>query len=60
MKNCHLKNINGIICMQNLQIFDIENNEVSDLLDIDMCSELKKIILKNNKITESDNLTFLS
>ena len=25
-----------------------------------MCSELKKIILKNNKITESDNLTFLS
>ena len=42
MRNCHLKNINGIICMQNLQIFDIENNEVSDLLDIDMCSKLRK------------------
>ena len=60
MKNCHLKNINGIICMQNLQIFDIENNEVSDLLDIDMCSKLRKIVLKKNNISDSDNLTFLS
>ena len=60
MKNCHLKDLSGIICMQNLQILDIENNEISDLIDIDMCSELKKIILKNNKIKESDNLTFLS
>jgi hypothetical protein len=46
--------------MQNLQILDIENNEVSDLIDIDMCSELKKINFKNNKILDSDNLTFLS
>ncbi len=60
MRNCHLKNINGIICMQNLQIFDIENNEVSDLLDIDMCTKLRKIVLKKNNISESDNLTFLS
>ena len=60
MKNCHLKNINGIICMQNLQIFDIENNEVSDLLDIDMCTKLRKIVLKKNNISDSDNLTFLS
>ena len=60
MKNCHLKDLDGIICMQNLQILDIENNEVSDLIDIDMCSELKKIVLKNNKIKELDNLTFLS
>ena len=37
MKNCHLKDLDGIICMQNLQILDIENNEVSDLIDIDMC-----------------------
>ena len=60
MRNCHLKNINGIICMQNLQIFDIENNEVSDLLDIDMCTKLRKIVLKKNNISDSDNLTFLS
>ena len=49
MKNCHLKNINGIICMQNLEILDIEDNEVSDLLDIDMCSKLTKIVLKKIK-----------
>ena len=60
MKNCHLKDLSGIICMQNLKILDIENNEVSDLLDIDMCTQLKKIVLKNNKISDSDNLTFLS
>ena len=60
MKNCHLKNINGIICMQNLEILDIEDNEVSDLLDIDMCSKLTKIVLKKNKISDGDNLTFLS
>ena len=60
MKSCHLKDLNGIICMQNLQILDIEDNEVSDLIDIDMCSELKKINLRKNKILDSDNLTFLS
>ena len=60
MKNCHLKNINGIICMQNLEILDIEDNEVSDLLDIDMCNKLTKIVLKKNKISDGDNLTFLS
>ena len=46
MKNCHLKDLSGIICMQNLQILDIENNEISDLIDIDMCSELKKLYIK--------------
>ena len=35
-------------------------NEVSDLLDIDMCSKLRKIVLKKNNISDSDNLTFLS
>ena len=60
MKSCHLKDLNGIICMQNLQILDIEDNEISDLIDIDMCSELKKINLRKNKILDSDNLTFLS
>ena len=60
MKRCHLRDLNGIICMQNLKILDIEDNEVSDLIDLDMCSELKKIILKKNKILESDNLQFLS
>ena len=60
MKNCHLKDINGIICMQKLEIIDFEENQISDLTDIDMCSELKKINLKNNKISDSDNLTFLS
>ena len=60
MKRCHLRDLNGIICIQNLKILDIEDNEVSDLIDLDMCSELKKIILKKNKILESDNLQFLS
>jgi hypothetical protein len=60
MKRCHLRDLNGIICMQNLKILDIEDNEVSDLIDLYMCSELKKIILKKNKILESDNLQFLS
>ena len=35
-------------------------NEVSYLLDIDMCSKLRKIVLKKNNISDSDNLTFLS
>ena len=38
MKRCHLRDLNGIICMQNLKILDIEDNEVSDLIDLDMCS----------------------
>ena len=39
MKQCHLKSISGIICLPKLQILDIEDNEVSDLLDIDMCTK---------------------
>ena len=60
MKNCHLKSINGIICLQKLQILDIEDNEVSDLLDIDMCTKLNKINLNKNNISDIDNLTFLA
>ena len=60
MKNCHLKSINGIICLQKLQILDIEDNEVSDLLDIDMCTKLNKLNISKNNISEIDNLSFLA
>jgi hypothetical protein len=60
MKQCHLKSISGIICLPKLQILDIEDNEVSDLLDIDMCTKLNKINLNKNNISDIDNLTFLA
>ena len=60
MKNCHLKSINGIICLQKLQILDIEDNEVSDLLDIDMCTKLNKLNISKNNISDKDNLSFLA
>lgn len=60
MKNCHLKDINGLICMTNLEILDLEDNEINDVIDIEMCSELRKINFKKNLIKDTENLTFLS
>ena len=60
MKNCHLKDISGLICMTNLEILDLEDNEIYDVIDIEMCSELRKINFKKNLIKEPENLTFLT
>ena len=60
MRSCHLKDINGLICMQSIEILDVEDNEISDVIDIEMCSTLQKINLKSNKISDESNLTFLS
>lgn len=60
MRSCHLKDISGLVCMQSIEILDVEDNEISDVIDIEMCSTLQKINLKSNKISDESNLTFLS
>ena len=46
--------------MQSIETLDVEDNEISDVIDIEMCSTLQKINLKSNKISDESNLTFLS
>jgi len=60
MKNCHLKDLDGLICLQNLEILDIEGNEINDLVDVDMCENIKKFNVKNNKIENEDNFSYVS
>ena len=59
MKNCGLKEISGIECLQSLQIIDLENNHIKDLTDIDMCGSLSKINLSKNDLDDDSALTFL-
>ena len=60
MKNCHLKDLDGLICLQNLEILDLEKNDIDDLVDIDMCENIKELNVKENKISEEDNLSYIA
>ena len=60
MKHCHLKDLEGLICLQNLEILDVEGNDIDDLVDIDMCESIKELNVKENKISEEDNLSYVA
>ena len=60
MNNCKLKELNGIICFEQLEIFEAKNNEISDLIELEMSTSLIKINLENNLIEDEQNIYFLS
>jgi hypothetical protein len=55
-----LKDLSGIICFQELEILEAKNNEISDLIELEMCTSLTKINLENNLIEDEQNIYFLS
>ena len=60
VSNCGLNDLSGLICFKNLKELYSSNNKISDLIDIEMCDELKIIDLSNNLIDNEDNLLFLN
>ena len=60
INNCKLKELNGIICFQQLEILEAKNNEISDLIELEMSTSLVKINLENNLIEDEQNIYFLS
>ena len=46
--------------MQCLEIFDASFNMISDLIDLEMCSSIVKLNLRNNLIEKEENISFLS
>ena len=58
--NCKLKDLSGIICFEQLEIFEAKNNEISDLIELEMSSSIKKLNLENNLIENEQNIYFLS
>jgi hypothetical protein len=50
----------GIICFQNLEVLLVSKNIISDLIEIELCSNLEKLDLSSNKIEDEENLFFLS
>ena len=42
INNCKLKDLNGIICFEQLEILEAKNNETSDLIEMEMNTSLKK------------------
>ena len=60
INNCKLKDLSGIICLEQLEIFEAKNNEISDLIELEMSTSLVKINLENNQIESEQNIYFLS
>jgi Leucine-rich repeat (LRR) protein len=49
-----------MICFQQLEVLDLSNNQISDLIELEMCSSIIKLNLKSNLVSDSENITFLS
>ncbi len=60
INNCKLKDLSGIICFQQLEIFEAKNNEISDLIELEMTTSIVKLNLENNLIESEQNIYFLS
>ena len=60
INNCKLKDLSGIICFEQLEIFEAKNNEISDLIELEMSTSIKKLNLENNLIENEENIYFLS
>ena len=50
----------GIVCFKKLEELNASNNMIRDLIDLEMCEQLKNLNLSNNNIEEEDNLYFLN
>ena len=60
INNCKLKDLSGIICFEQLEIFEAKNNEISDLIELEMSTSIVKLNLENNLIENEENIYFLS
>ena len=60
INNCKLKDLSGIICFEQLEIFEAKNNEISDLIELEMSTSIVKLNLENNLIENEQNIYFLS
>ena len=58
MNDCQLKDLGGLICFQHLEVFEAKNNQISDLIELEMCMSLRKLDLENNLIENNQNLGF--
>jgi len=49
-----------MVCFSILEVLEAKDNKIDDLIELGMCTTLKKLNLKNNLIKEEDNIFFLS
>lgn len=60
VSECGLVDLSGIICFENLNELYADKNKIRDLVDLEMCNELKIINLNGNFIEDMDNLYYLA
>ena len=66
--NCEMRELTGkikyhfigLICFQQLEVLDLSYNKISDLIEFEMCSSIYKLNLRNNLISDQENISFLS
>ena len=43
-----------------MEVLDLSHNKICDLIEFEMCSSIIKLNLRNNCISEAENISFLS
>jgi hypothetical protein len=50
----------GILCFQKLEEFEAKGNQLTDITELEMCSSLKRLNLRDNFIDDPDCLFYIS
>lgn len=59
LKACKISDLSGLICFDKLEEIDMSCNDVRDLLELEMCSSIRKVNLFNNLVEDDENIGFL-
>lgn len=49
-----------MVCFSSIEVLEAKDNKIDDLIELEMCTTLKCLNLKNNLIKEEDNIFFVS
>ena len=49
-----------MVCFSSLEVFEAKENKIDDLIELEMCTTLKKLNLRDNLIKEDDNIFFVT
>lgn len=60
VSNCGLTELSGIICFKNLKELIASHNKIEDLIDVEMCEELKFLDVSYNLLSDESCLLFLN
>ena len=55
-----MRDLSGLVCLESLEVLDLEDNDITELFEFDMCDSITQINLRNNKIEDVSELSYVS